>query len=67
MRHAPAVVPRVIGFNFARRVIAVIGFAGASASILISTRIDEPLGDFAIRWDLNGNVSSQRTALLSRS
>jgi sugar phosphate permease len=33
---------RVIGINLARRVIAVIGFAGASASILIFTRIDDP-------------------------
>lgn len=33
---------RVIGVNLARRVIAVIGFAGASASILIFTRIDDP-------------------------
>ena len=33
---------RLIGVNLARRVIAMIGFAGASASILVFTRIEDP-------------------------
>ena len=34
---------RVMGVNLARRVVAVVGFAGASACIMVFTRIPDPI------------------------
>ena len=34
---------RVIGVNLARRVVAIVGFAGASACVILFTRIDDPI------------------------